>query len=402
MFAYLVAVTSENGDPEEDGRTLRLMRTAVHGVFAVLLAVALTRTLLSGHWPPLVPAVLLGAVYGAGAALDHRMTAAGARLWLAGVIGLWAVTLALSVDYSWLAFPIFFLCMHLLPVRAAVALITGLTAAVIAAVAVHQGGLGTGLVLGPSIGAIVAVLLALVYAGLYREARRRQALIEDLVRTRADLSSSQHRAGVLAERERLAREIHDTVAQGLSSVLLLLRAADAALPGQAERIGRAEVDATRGKLRLAQAAAADSLAEARRFVLDLAPPALQDTPLADALRRVCDGHGALFHLEGEPVELPTGHEVALLRVAQSALANATAHAGATRVGVTLSYLSGSVVLDVFDDGRGFDPARVRPSGTGYGLRAMRDRVTELGGALVVESTPGEGTAVAATIPLERA
>jgi signal transduction histidine kinase len=110
----------------------------------------------------------------------------------------------------------------------------------------------------------------------------------------------------------------------------------------------------------------------------------------------------VLHCDGEPVVLATAVEVALLRLAQGALANVRQHARATRVGITLTYSDHEVRLDVVDDGVGFDPRLVtRPSaeGAGFGLRAMHDRLAALGGTLDVESTPGSGTAVAATVPL---
>ena len=94
-------------------------------------------------------------------------------------------------------------------------------------------------------------------------------------------------------------------------------------------------------------------------------------------------------------------EVALLRLSQGALANVRQHADASRVTVTLTYQDDAVVLDVVDDGRGFDPAapRVRNNGSGFGLRAMRERLSDLGGTLTIEASPGEGTAVGASVPL---
>jgi signal transduction histidine kinase len=253
-------------------------------------------------------------------------------------------------------------------------------------------------------------MMALAYGALYRESERRRLLIEELVRTRERLVRAEAGAARLAERERLAREIHDTLAQGMSSIILLLRAARRDLdhaPG-----------AARGRLDEAEKAAAENLEEARTFVRGLAPPVLQRSSLTDALRRVTESAGARsaarmrFEVSGTPAGLPTEYEVALLRIAQGALGNAGRHAAARNVGVTLTYLDDMVVLDVFDDGRGFDPSAAAPAepdgpaepdvpgkGTGYGLRAMRDRARALGGTLTVESAPGEGTAVVASLPL---
>jgi signal transduction histidine kinase len=146
----------------------------------------------------------------------------------------------------------------------------------------------------------------------------------------------------------------------------------------------------------------DNLAEARRFVAALAPPALDGSSLADALERLCATTSAQhpvivrFHLTGDPSPLPGAHEAALLRIAQSALANTVRHAHARTADVTLSYLGDQVAVDVVDDGTGFDPAG---GGTGFGLTSMQARAKSLGGTFAVESSPGQGTALAARLPL---
>ncbi|WP_240323319.1 sensor histidine kinase, partial [Amycolatopsis ruanii] len=143
----------------------------------------------------------------------------------------------------------------------------------------------------------------------------------------------------------------------------------------------------------------------------LTPPALDSNTLAGALERLCATTSARhrltarFRLTGDPAPLPTAHEVALLRIAQSALSNTVRHAGATTADVTLGYLGDHVVLDVVDDGTGFDPGRVPepdPDRGGFGLPAMRARMHALGGALTIESAPGQGTALAARLPLNPA
>ncbi|MFD0568927.1 sensor histidine kinase [Kitasatospora gansuensis] len=200
------------------------------------------------------------------------------------------------------------------------------------------------------------------------------------------------RGGRLAERQRLAREIHDTLAQGLSSIVLLARSAESALP--------ADPGAARERIAEVGRTASANLAEARRFVQALTPPALDGVTLTEALRRLADGQGVAFHLDGEPYPLPVEAEVALLRLTQEALANAARHAEAQAVAVTLTYLDDEVTLDVFDDGVGFDPLAL-PSGAGrrFGLHGMRERIAALGGRLTVESAPGEGTVVAVSLPL---
>jgi signal transduction histidine kinase len=249
---------------------------------------------------------------------------------------------------------------------------------------------------------VIAVMSTLIYRQMHREGVRRQALIEDLVRTRDALARAERHAGVLQERARLSQEIHDTVAQGLSSVHMLLSAADqdwTAAPTQA-----------RAHVRHAATTVRDNLAEARRFIHDLTPPALDGGSLADALRRLCARvaeRGAIrveFRIDGQAYPLGLDIEVALLRVAQGALANVSQHAKAQAAVVTLSYLSDAVTLDVADDGIGFDPDLPGDDpdgdpGRGFGLRAIRQRVEALGGITTVESAPLEGTMLAVALPV---
>ncbi|MET9291502.1 sensor histidine kinase [Streptomyces sp. NPDC003077] len=347
-------------------------------------------------------AVLLLAVYAAGPALPRvRTSTTAATVWLSAVMAVWAVLLLCTRDGVWLAFPLFFVQLHLLPLRWGLAAVGATTAVAVAGFGRHSGALSAGTVVGPVLGAAVAVAVVLGYQALYRESEQRRRLIEELTAARTELAAAERAAGVLAERERLAREIHDTLAQGLSSIQLLLRAAERELDERP--------DAALGHVRQARQAAVDNLAEARRFVRALSPPDLEAGSLPAALERLCattartSGLAVHCHVSGEPAELPTPHEVALLRIAQSALANTVRHAGAGRVELTLSYMDTEVALDVVDDGAGFDPARAAapgsgPDGGGFGLAAMRARARALHGTFVVESAPGEGTAVAVTLP----
>ncbi|MFF5213329.1 histidine kinase [Streptosporangium sp. NPDC000396] len=354
---------------------MRLLKFGLHGVFYVLLAVGLTR--VSGSWAAFSGSVLLGAIYAIGLTLGGRRTAS--LLWLAAVVLTWAVLGLLTPDLVWLAFPLFFVCLHLLPLRAGVPAVIALTAVTVGTLALHEPALSSAQVIGPAIGAVVAIIMAAAYTALYRESERRRELIDELTRTRAELAETQHEAGVLAERQRLAREIHDTLAQGLSSIVLLLRA----VPPDPS-----------GYVTEAMHAAEDNLAEARRFVHALTPPGL-DGSLEEALRRLCSRQGAAFHLDGEPYALPRSAEIALLRIAQGGLANVSRHAEASKAALTLTYMEDEVAMDIVDDGRGFDPL-IR---SGNGLGFIRDRAAELGGAVTVESAPGLGTALAVTLPV---
>ncbi|MBF6347812.1 MULTISPECIES: sensor histidine kinase [Nocardia] len=385
--------------------TTRALAWCLHLLILGLLALTAVRA-TTQHQPHtgaiVATATLCALVYAAGPLLPriHRSRPAVAW-WLTAVGTVWLALLTLSPDAVWVAFPLYFLQLHLLPRRAGHLAVTATAAAAITGFAAHQHSFAPAMAIGPALGAAVAVAVVRGYQALYRESEQRRRLIEELTTTRADLAHAQRTAGMLAERERLAREIHDTLAQGLSSIQLLLRAAERALPDR-PGIAARHVDQAR---RTAQ----DNLAEARRFVAALTPPALENTTLADALERLCDTTGARHHLDvkfhrtGNPGPLATTAEVALLRIAQSALANTVRHAAATTAEVTLGYLDDHVTLDITDNGRGFDPAHLpapdsEPDRGGFGLAAMRARAHALDGSLTIESAPGHGTTLAARIP----
>jgi signal transduction histidine kinase len=224
---------------------------------------------------------------------------------------------------------------------------------------------------------------------IINQSAERAGIIDQLEATRTELAAAQREAGRLAERQRLAGDIHDTLAQGFTSILMLIQAAQADLDGSHPRAGR--------HLDLAARTARENLAEARALVADLAPAQLDDGTLPDALRRLSrePGADASFALSGTPRPLPMATEVVLLRVCQEALANVRKHAGAHTATVRLDYDPDAIRLEVSDDGAGFDPARVNG---GYGLRGMRTRVAEAGGTLSVRSAPGAGTHVSAMVP----
>lgn len=380
------------------------LRLCLHALLLGLLVLAALRATGDGaaHTAAVVvPAGLMAALYAAGVlapAVQPRTRAA--RLWLAALGAVWLALLALSPEALWVAFPLYFLQLHLLPPRSGLPAVAVTAAAAIAGFVLHGQEVTAGAFIGPLLGAAVAVATVRGYEALFRESERRREVIEELVSTRAELAVAERTAGTLAERERLAREIHDTLAQGLSSIHLLLRAAERSLPEDAPATAH---------VRRAREAAQDNLAEARRFVRALTPPDLERGSLAAALSRLSSRSSApdltvQFAVSGRPVELPTPYEVALLRTAQSSLANAVQHSGARRTEITLSFMETSVSLDVVDDGRGFDTAAepARTSGGGFGLLAMRARARSLGGTLSVESGPGQGTAVAVTLPLPAA
>jgi signal transduction histidine kinase len=292
--------------------------------------------------------------------------------------------------------PLLFAGLYALPPRIAVPLAGVLTVlVVISEVRVADGPLNPNMIVAPP--AVAAVATA-VFVHLQRQAARQRAIVEDLVRTRRDLAATERRAGVLAERQRLSSEIHDTLAQSLSSQQMLLQAA--------ERVWETDPDAARQHVGRAAEITSRGLADARRLVHDLAPADLAEQPLHAALRALAEresGPGLTvgFRLDGDPGPLPESVQAALLRIAQGALANVREHSAATRAALTLTCLDDQISLDVADNGRGFDadappaPGRNR----GHGLPAMRIRAGQSGGTLTVESAPGEGTVVSAAIPL---
>ncbi|MEI7057536.1 sensor histidine kinase [Nocardioides sp. CCNWLW239] len=222
--------------------------------------------------------------------------------------------------------------------------------------------------------------------------RLEHALAEN-ARLQERLLAQSRETGVRDERERLAREIHDTIAQSLAGVVAQLQAAE----------GSADADDVRRRVARATEMARTALVEARRSVQDLSPAELTDVSLADAVATLVaswrEDHGieASFVVVGDPTGLHSEVEATLLRITQEALANVAKHADASRVGVTLTFDEAEVILDVRDDGSGFDPTAPRRSGS-FGLGVMRDRAERLAGVFTLEASPGTGTAVSARIP----
>src|SRR5215207_369259 len=216
---------------------------------------------------------------------------------------------------------------------------------------------------------------------------------------RALLFARSSQLGAVQERNRLAREIHDTLAQGLTATTLQLESADALLDADSD------AERVRGPLRRALSLTQSNLEEARRSVLDLRAAPLEERPLSEALKTLVDrweaetGVNARYAAVNGSRPLPPSVEAALYRICQEALTNVARHAGAGRVSVQLVATPEQVQLSVEDDGRGFDPSGV--SGDHHGLVGMRERAEMLGGVLGVRSGAGEGTRVEATVPLER-
>ncbi|RVU20459.1 sensor histidine kinase [Streptomyces antnestii] len=226
-----------------------------------------------------------------------------------------------------------------------------------------------------------------------------QEAMDENAALHAQLLVQAREAGVADERRRLAAEIHDTIAQGLTGIIAQLQVV----------AGTADPQQARVHLDRAADLARHSLGEARRSVHNLSPAALENASLPEALKKTVDdwsrrtGVRAEFTVTGTTEPLHDEIEATLLRIAEEALSNAARHAHAGRLGVTLSYMAGEVTLDVRDDGRGFDPLELpaRTGTGGFGLDGMRARAERIAGALTVESEPGTGTAVSARVPLVR-
>ena len=240
-------------------------------------------------------------------------------------------------------------------------------------------------------------------ARAYETVGPQAALVLENLRLLEEARRAGRQAGVLRERQRLAHEIHDTLAQGFTSIVTNLEAAEAAL--------RRDPSAVRRHHEQIGRAARGGLDEARRLVWALSPAPLEGRALPEAIGELArefseeNGIPAAFSVSGDPAALPEAAQTVLVRVSQEALQNVRKHAGASlsRVALTLSCMGDTVALDVRDDGVGFDPVTLTPNGLsdggGFGLRAMRERVEGLGGSLFVETSPGEGTAVVAELPV---
>lgn len=388
---------------------IRRLALVQHVLFLALVAIGVWRALATGAHP----ALLVGAVgllllwYAVGVRRASAGPSGSGGGWFLGLVACWLLAVAVSPELVWVAFSLWLLAGHLLPLR--VGVVVSVLVLAVAVLRPWPGGLTVAEVVGPSVGMVFALALSRGQQLLVRDGLERERLVASLVAAQeetevlhAELAEVQRSAGVLAERSRLSRDIHDTLAQGFSSILLLARAGVATDDRQAGRRLLAQIEAS----------AAEGLDEARRVVGALAPAPLE-SGLVEALSRIVarfgeeTGVAGEVRVEGDVAALPPVVEVALLRVAQSALANVRQHAQASSVVVTVAEAEDSVRLDVVDDGRGFDPATLVEgedvSRGGYGLRASRQRLRELGGGLDVETSmlPGAGTAVSASVPLDR-
>ena len=377
-----------------------------HALFAIVWTAAFVVTLvddpgLLGRGPSLV---LLGVIAAAYAVLGTRaMTHRDLRWAVAYQVVAWAALLGIQwVDPStqaWLLyFTLFPQLWAMVPTRWAV---IGTVLVVTAFSLVRWAQLDFAsdslaeILISSTISMGLSLSLWLFINRIVLEAESRAQTIDELRATQARLAASERDRGVHEERERISREIHDTLAQGFTSVVALSRAAQAAL-------ARGDTAAARERLALIEHTASDNLDEARLIVAELTPGHLQSRTLGEALERLGaavtseTGMRADVRVAGNPVPLGGSAEVVILRTAQEALSNVRRHASAARVDLTLAYDDpDEVVLTVRDDGLGFDLDGAR---SGFGLDGVQARAAEVGGAVEVLSEPGTGTTLRLVVP----
>ena len=379
-------------------RILEMLRVSLHVLVAVLLAVGLAGQVRDGApLAALLLAACFAAVYLAGTVWHNRGKAYPAwapYVWLAVVAVLWVGLAVLSEAFVWLEFPLVMLACVILPVRWELPVTAALLAVTLSVTA--PGG-GPGAVVGPTIGTVLAVFIVHAYQALRAEADHYRQMAEDLRAAQREAAHAEHAAGVAQERARLAREVHDTMAQGLSSIVLLGRAMD-------KQLG--EGDPARETLEVIRATASDNLAEARRFVSENSAnaaevegatlPTPKRPPLParlDRLARQAEDRqralGEALEVRVHAVDLPEPAASVAERLVREGLSNIVRHAGASSAVVTVDKLGATATIDVFDNGRGISGPE------GYGLKGLRARVEEVGGEMTVE-----GNVLAATLPLE--
>jgi len=379
-------------------RSPQLLQLVQHVLVVSMVVLGLSRPAVDGGMGSGEVAVALAMLgwYAVGVLNKSPFSTVRRGVWVAGLSVLCVLAVWITPDYAWVSFAVFVVFANALAPTAAMMSIGALAVATGAVLVGRWSGDGnwTAQIVGPLVGAAVAGALVGITRLAATEVAERQRLLEELIATRDDLAQAHLDAGALAERERITREIHDTLAQGFTSVVLAARRARHSAEHGDDAASGAEIE----HLEMLGQCGVD---DARRLMAQLPPVELDGRPLPAALGllvridRSCDIPVIEVRVDGEPRPLRPGVDLALLRVAQEAVNNASRHADADRVVLTLTYQSTVVRLDVADDGVGFEPARRTER---FGLAGMRSRVEQLGGSLVVESTVGESTVVCATVP----
>lgn len=389
------------------GAMTRTMRYGLHLIGLLLVIVAAIRAIGGGAapWLVIIAAAAFLAWYAAGALLGVRLhEPRHIYSWVGGLATIWIVSIAISAEFIWLAFLLWLLAGRFLRLRGAITVSVIVYALVAAAPMLHHGRMEYATVFGPLIGAVFAFGISRGYVQLLHDAAERESLVSSLTRTQQELIDLQdelaltgRHSGMEAERTRIARDIHDTVAQTLPSLRFMAHAA----------IVSDDPVEMRRTLGTVETLATDAGTDIRRIISALAPAELDQGALGAALARMLTrlhdqtGLETALHVDESLPHLPGQVEVALLRAAQSVLANVRLHAEAATVTVSLIDDGDVVRLDIVDDGCGFDPAapRQRRSDSGYGLGFLSGRLRELGGGLDIDSRPGAGTSVSVHLPV---
>ncbi|WP_333894059.1 sensor histidine kinase [Mycolicibacterium gadium] len=317
-----------------------------------------------------------------------------AVLFVGAVVALWTVALwasPVAVAAVPAIYPIVFATLTL---RAALVITTAINLIPLILVIVREGVASPNLGIAIAftlIGVIIAPVIGTVIITSMRQRRQLAALVSELAATRAESARLSRAAGTAAERERLAREIHDTLAQGFTSIVMLAQAVEPEL--------ETDTAAAKRHVELIGATARENLAEARAMVAELTPSPLEET-LPAAIQRQCDRLAAETDAAVTARiadDLPTqsmAADVVLLRATQEAFANIRKHAQASAVTVDLAPSASGVRLTVTDNGIGMDNGHPE----GFGLRGMRARVAQVGGAMTVSTGSGGGTTLTVEVP----
>jgi signal transduction histidine kinase len=370
----------------------------VGGCFVGVTAVVLLNDRLPGN-VPLATATLTGIVV-CTLTFGRRVIGAKEFTWeavafvaaVAGlfVLGLWAASATVAAIPA--IYPLIFAT---LPLPAALAVSMAITLTPLLITVVQHGTDWPNLPVAIActlVGVVAAPVIGTVIVTSVKQRTRLATLVEELAASRAESARLSREAGAAAERERLAREIHDTLAQGFTSIVALAQAVEPEL--------NADTDAARRHVELIRSTARENLAEARAMVAELAPTALHDGSLSAAIQRQCErlsaesGIAATLRVDGELPPLGMPIDVVLLRAAQEAFANIRKHSAASAVTVAMSAVESGVRISVADNGIGLPAGHTE----GFGLRGLRARATQVGGTLTVTPTPGGGTTVTVEVP----
>jgi signal transduction histidine kinase len=315
-------------------------------------------------------------------------------LMLAAVAGLSVIALSADQPLTYMVFPAFiWAALRFGPPGATLAVAIGAVIAVL--ITSHEQ--GAFVELSPTNSAL-NLQLYITFAALTNFCLA--AIVSERRRAALELAESQRREGERAalERQRIARDLHDSVSQSLFSTTLHVRTAQHALA----REGLGSTGSVGEELSEIGQLTRGALAEMRALIFELRPGALADEGLVAALTKQASALGAreglAIEVDGPDGRLPLEPEVdeQLYRLGQEALSNVVKHAGASRATVRIAATDDTVSIEVADDGRGFDPAAVGPEH--FGLRSMRGRVADLGGRLQVTSAPGRGTVLRVEVP----